>query len=481
MGSADDQNLSSAIIDGHKKYPDSAFVVPSDPPRVMLPMNLYQEVIQAPDSEISFSAEIYENFLGRYTHVGESRREVIEAVRVDLTRNMSGVLRPIQEEAKFAMKQLFGESEEWKTFNTYHMVLRMIGLMSGRVFVGLPLSRKEDWIRASVTFATDVGKCRMAVLRWNPWIRPFVLPFLPEVRQTRRALQKANEQMRPLVKDILQKENLPEEKPAKPGASGAFVLWMMKYLTPSEKTPETVGTNQMLLSFAAIHTTSSTTTLALHDLLGRPEYVGPLREEIEEVIKEDGVERDENGQVFLSKSSIGKLKKLDSFIKESQRTSPLSFVGTSRRLRKDQTFSNGMKLPAGTPISFPLWAMYNSTTTNTFSPDYNAGTGNAPPNEFDGFRFARLRDQPGREMKHQAATTGPDAFNFGHGPHACPGRFFAVHVIKCIFIELLMNYDIQLKGADGLDHVERPPNQIKQVIVQPNFASEVEVRKRTSV
>ncbi|KAJ3939977.1 uncharacterized protein N0V96_009972 [Colletotrichum fioriniae] len=360
-------------------------------------MNLYQEVIQAPDSEMSFAAEIYDIFLGRYTHVGESRWEVIEAVRIDLTRNMSGVLRPIQEEAKFGLNQLIGDSAEWKTLNSYHLVLRMIGLMSGRVFVGMPLSREEDWIRASITFATDVGKSRMAALRWNPWIRPFVLPFLPE---------------------------------------------------------------------------------ALHDLLGRPEYIQPLREEIAEVIKEDGVEKDEAGQVFLSKSSVGKLKKLDSFIKESQRTSPLSFAGTSRRLRKDQTFSNGMKLPAGAAISFPLWAVYNSTTTKTFSPEYNAETGNAPPSEFDGFRFARLRDQPGREMKHQAATTGPDAFNFGHGPHACPGRFFAVYVIKCIFIELLMNYDIHLKGNAGKT-TERPPNQINKMIVQPNFGAEVEVRKRT--
>lgn len=83
-------------------------------------------------------------------------------------------------------------------------------------------------------------------------------------------------------------------------------------------------------------------------------------------------------------------------------------------------------------------------------------------------------------MKHQAATTGPDAFNFGHGPHACPGRFFAVYVIKCIFIELLMNYDIHLKGSAG-KATERPPNQINKMIVQPNFGAEVEVRKRTKV
>ncbi|KAK2007311.1 cytochrome P450 [Colletotrichum eremochloae] len=478
VGSPTAQSLAAAVMEGYQKYPESAFVVPSDPPRVILPMNLYQEVIQAPESELSFAAEIYDIFLGKYTHVGEPRHEVVEAVRVDLTRNLSGILLPIQEEVKFAMKQMFGGLEDWKSFNAYHLVLRMVALMSGRVFVGLPLSRDEEWINASITFATDVGKCRMAALEWNPWIRPWVLPFLPEVRHMRRALQKANEWMTPLVDEVLRNESALEEKPAKPGAPGAFVSWMMKYTSPRSKTSETMGTNQMLLSFAAIHTTSSTATFALYDLLSRPEYIGPLREEIEQTMAHDGAETDENGQIFLSKVSLSKLKKLDSFIKESQRMSPLNFGGTSRRLQKDQTFSNGLKLPAGTPISFPLWGVYNSPSTNTFSADYNAGTGNAPPTEFDGFRFARLREQPGRETKHQAATTGPDAFNFGHGPHACPGRFFAVHVIKCIFIELLLNYDVRLKSSDGKDSAPRPPNMIKKLIVLPDFRGEVEVKKR---
>ncbi|EFQ25960.1 uncharacterized protein GLRG_01104 [Colletotrichum graminicola M1.001] len=479
VGSPTDQSMAEALVEGHQKYPESAFVVPSDPPRVVLPMNLYQEVIHAPESELSFGAEIYDIFLGKYTHLGEPRMEVVEAIRVDMTRNLSGILLPIQEEVKFAMKQMFGVLEDWKSFNAYHLVLRLVALMSGRVFVGLPLSRDEEWIQASITFATDCGKCRMAALEWNPWVRPWVLPFLPEVRHMRRTLQKANEWMRPLVDEVLRNESALEEKPAKPGAPGAFVSWMMKHTAPQKKTSENMGTNQMLLSFAAIHTTSSTATFALYDLLSRPEYIGPLREEIEQVIAQDGAEKDEDGQMFLSKVSLSKLKKLDSFIKESQRMNPLNFGGTSRRLQKDQTFSNGLKLPAGTPISFPLWGVYNSSSTNTFSDAYNEGTGNAPPTEFDGFRFARLREQPGRETKHQAATTGPDAFNFGHGPHACPGRFFAVYVIKCIFIEFLLNYDIRLKGSGGKDAGSRPPNTIRKMIVMPDFGREVEVRKRT--
>ncbi|KAK2026404.1 cytochrome P450 [Colletotrichum zoysiae] len=480
VGSPTDRSLAEALVEGYQKYPESAFVVPSDPPRVILPMKLHQEVIHAPESELSFAREIYEIFLGKYTHLGEPRHEVGETVRGDLTRNLTGILPPIQEEVKHAMKQMVaGGPEDWKSANAYHLVLRLVALMSGRVFVGLPLSRDEEWIKASTTFTTDVAKCRMAALEWNPWVRPWVLPFLPEVRHMRRALQRANEWMKPVVDEVLRNESALEEKPAKPGAPGAFVSWMMKHTSPRDKTSEHMGINQMLLSFAAIHTTSSTATLALYDLLGRPEYIGPLREEVEQVIAQDGAETDENGHVFLSKASLGKLKKLDSFIKESQRMSPLSLGGTSRRLEKDRTFSNGLKLPAGTPISFPLWGVYNSSSTNTFSADYNDGTGNAPPTEFDGFRFARLRERPGSEMKHQAATTGPDAFNFGHGPHACPGRFFAVYVIKCILVELLLGYDVRLKGrGDGEGAVSRPPNVIKHMIVNPDFTREVEFRKR---
>lgn len=110
--------------------------------------------------------------------------------------------------------------------------------------------------------------------------------------------------------------------------------------------------------------------------MGHPEYVQPLREEIEQVIAEEGWQVDESGQKYLSKSSLSKLKKLDSFIKESQRMNPLNFGkskvgyinkmsswlieykgGSIRQVQSDYTFSNGIKLPAGTPISFPLWGV----------------------------------------------------------------------------------------------------------------------------
>ena len=61
---------------------------------------------------------------------------------------------------------------------------------------------------------------------------------------------------------------------------------------------------------------------AIYDMACRPEYVEPLREEINEVLQEDGYDVDGEGFLKLKKASIPKLRKLDSFMKESQRLSP---------------------------------------------------------------------------------------------------------------------------------------------------------------
>lgn len=58
---------------------------------------------------------------------------------------------------------------------------------------------------------------------------------------------------------------------------------------------------------------------ALYDLAARQEYMQPLREEIEEVISTHG----------WTKDGMGRMRKLDSFFKESSR---LSGLGASKFL-----------------------------------------------------------------------------------------------------------------------------------------------------
>lgn len=75
------------------------------------------------------------------------------------------------------------------------------------------------------------------------------------------------------------------------------------------------------MSFASISTTTNALTFIILDLAARPEYTQPLRDEIEEVIAQDNVEEDENGVLRFKQSSLAKLWKLDSFMKESSRLS----------------------------------------------------------------------------------------------------------------------------------------------------------------
>lgn len=75
------------------------------------------------------------------------------------------------------------------------------------------------------------------------------------------------------------------------------------------------------MSFASINTTTNALTFIILDLATRTEYTQPLRDEIEEVIKQDNVEEDENGVLRFKQSSLAKLWKLDSFMKESSRLS----------------------------------------------------------------------------------------------------------------------------------------------------------------
>lgn len=60
-----------------------------------------------------------------------------------------------------------------------------------------------------------------------------------------------------------------------------------------------------------------------------------------------------------------------------------------------------------------------------------------------------MRQTPGKENQAHFVTTGPDSLGFGHGQHACPGRFFAANEVKILMCHLLLKYDLELTpGTD---------------------------------
>lgn len=72
---------------------------------------------------------------------------------------------------------------------------------------------------------------------------------------------------------------------------------------------------------------------------------------------------------------------------------------------------------------------------------------------YDGYRFYKKRQEPGNEHRFQLVTTTRESFGFGHGLHACPGRFFAANESKILLMHLLLKYDWKFKEDHG-----RPKN-----------------------
>lgn len=94
------------------------------------------------------------------------------------------------------------------------------------------------------------------------------------------------------------------------------------------------------------------------------------------------------------------------------------------------------------------------------------------PLRWDPYRYIRLREA-GEENKAHLVSASPQHFGFGHGIHACPGRFFAANEIKIALAHILLKYDWKL--ADGS---EDPQNMCLGSNYMLPYGVKFQVRRR---
>ena len=243
--------------------------------------------------------------------MGTKADEFDSTMRHVLTRNTPTVLASFTAEVEYAMRNNIGECKDWTSITARRAMSRVASIMSGRAFVGLPLSRDEDWIEATVNYTGDVSRAWL-VLRMLPWlIRPFIAPFLPQVRSLKKQRRINTAKLAPL---LAVKQN-PESSADQKGPGGDMIGWFMSQYK-SAPTATDLGRDQLLATFASIYNLSNALTYIVFDLAAaKSEWVEEMRAELIEVVGQNGI---------IDKHSLVKLRKLDSFAKESQRLSPPS-------------------------------------------------------------------------------------------------------------------------------------------------------------
>lgn len=364
------------------------------------------------------------------------------------------------------MERYLPRCEDPTGVQIYDILAYIVAQVSGRLFVGPELCRDPEYIDCAVKYSLEVFTAIGAIKQMRPWLRPLFASRIPEVKLLRDRERRATDIMSSIIRQRKEAEKADPtwQKPED------MMQWMMER---SDEGLAALANRQLVLTFAAIHTTTTVATNVIYTLAATPEYIPELREEVRGVLAENGG--------VLTPKALQRMFKLDSYMREVNRYYPIGLskyslcstqlnpliwfpASFARRVLKPFTLSNGQHIPAGVTVSTISFAVYDD-------PDPNNDA-----NKFDGFRHYKERinaPAAGAQARTQFVAANEDNLAFGYGRHACPGRFFAASEIKIILAKLILDYDIGM--PDGL--TERHAQLISGNFCNPDPTKEVVLRR----
>ncbi|GAP87065.1 putative cytochrome p450 [Rosellinia necatrix] len=356
--------------------------------------------------------------------LGESGDLVLLIARKQLTKLLAQVTSPLSEEIALGVSINMGESTEWREIMLMPAIRDVTARMSSRVFVGKELARNEDFLEIVKGYTVHTMAAMIKLSRYPVNIRPYIGWLFPECRRVRDYYSRTQKLIDPVVK---------KREEAKRAALAAGqqapiyndALEWIEQESMGRKTEYDPATFQLIVSTVAINTTTDLLQSVMVDLIQHPETMQAVRDEIVRILRADG----------WQKSSLYNMKLLDSVMKETQRMRPI-FLAIRRSVEADMTLPDGTVLKKGMRLHIDTHRMGDPAVYES-------------PEEWRPDRFLQLRSQPGKEHVAQLVSTSVDHLGFGHGEHACPGRFFAANEMKVALCHLLIKYDWEL--APGTD------------------------------
>ncbi|KAF8428991.1 cytochrome P450 [Tirmania nivea] len=480
----------SIIADGylryHKQKNPTAFVAPWVLSNYIhiIPPHLIPEHKSAPENVLSQVAA----FQGENGNQAIGGREIfthmyhVPIIRQKLTASLAKMLDPMVEELEMSFKEEWEQpwmqtkdAEGWVEMRIFEETMKIVSRTSNRVFGGVVICRDKAFLKNAIDFAVGVVMAGYGVQLAPKKMRWLVEPLV-SIRNRRR-LAFAARKLTPIIEErraIIERNSRDESNTLEePDDLLQYLIHEAINLGPPHDSVYQLACRYLVVNFVAIHTTSlgfsnNVANMAAYtDPTTGRSYWDILREEVEAV---DRVS--EEGPGVWTKRKLNKLVGLDSFIRETLRKNISGAVGMVRKVmpKEGHTYSNGLHVNHGQLIGVPTLSMHNDDDS----------TGQQAL-DFIGFRYSRPYQELSAEAaadtsatggvgKLAAVTTADHYLSFGHGKHACPGRFFGVIEIKMLLNYCLLNYEIQ--------STERAPPQFVLANQAPPFNIVIKMRKR---
>ncbi|KAJ7053953.1 cytochrome P450, partial [Mycena amicta] len=476
-------NSFALYIEGYGKFTksDVIHVVPTwaRGPQIMLPPSMGHWLSQMPDEVLNAKNCTFYNVQFKHTvaHPEIYNNDILDLIiRRELTRTAGTMNRELLEDVEDSLAQLFGTDGEWRTRIVHDQMSRVVARVTNRTFVGKELCAVDEYLDSANDFATAVGVSGVLLHFFPKFMRPAVAWFL--TIPNRRATRISMKHLQPLVKQRIMDMKNKEADPTYPFQEpNDFVTWMVresfKRKTEAETSDYALAYRMVLLNFAAITTTSVTVTNAVFDI-----WSSPPSQNVVEILREEALRVYAENKGQWTKAAIAQLVRLDSAIRESTRVSCIGGASIARRTKCDVILPNGVVIPK---VLFPPRTQQSAeylkdNCVGVSMHGIHFDEDNYPSaHTYDAFRFSRPREEALKSEKLHAnedlVTTSVQWLAFGHGIHACSGRFFASNNVKLILAHLLINYEIQPFAV-------RPPNPwFSDMQVVPTDATMV-IRRR---
>ena len=194
------------------------------------------------------------------------------------------------------------------------MVIRIVSRLASRLFVGPELCRDEEWLDTSRGYTESVFRAIIFLRLFPAWLKPVAAMINVPSWRVLYHLRKSRRLLIPLI--LRRRMTKATCKTGQEGLKFTNLLQLMDDNAQGpDANPESLTRRTLVLTLASSHTTSMAACQALFALCEYPEYISILREEVQAVIEEDG---------GWKKSSLSRMRKLDSFLRESQRMHPPS-------------------------------------------------------------------------------------------------------------------------------------------------------------
>ncbi|KAF2122024.1 cytochrome P450 [Lophiotrema nucula] len=435
------------VEDGYAKHKDGLYSLwTTDMDRVIVSPKFMKDFMSLPRSTVRLTASI--RHAGPYTGMDIAEDGDLQFVVCagQLTQNIGRLAQPVFDEISFALQQKLASVLDVNgsfALPIFPLMIQLVTSATARVFVGSELCRNPEWLSTATGYTMDVAKVTTDLNQHYRFLHPIIAPLLASSKQIKGRFALARKLLLPLIE-------------ARRGSSGKdhpdMMQWMIDSAKGDDGSTDKLVRRMLFLNMAAIHTTAEATTLALMELCAQPATVRMLREEMQEALKDD----DE-----ISLATLNKLKKTDSFIKESHRLNGLGLMTFNRHLVKPVHLSNGVTLPSGTYISMSHYPIHRDPE---FYPD---------PLKFDPLRYYNLRQKEGAADRYQFSSISSTEPAWGVGKFACPGRFWASAQIKLILMVLLTKFNIGF--PDG--QTEKPARKPAGEKLQTDFSQKMVLTK----